>query len=424
MMKYVVYALAALGAATLVLWLYSLVAPAPEDLVPSDVVGSARENFDPLDVISAQTTSPIARRNDVEMFVNGDEIFPPMLDAIRSAQETVEFLTFVYWSGDVAEDFADALSSAARRGVHVRVLLDAIGAAKMPADLVERLEESGCEVAWYHPLDWYTVKRLNNRTHRKVLVADRRVAFTGGVGIAAEWEGDAEGPGQWRDTHFRVRGPAVRHLHAAFAENWRRATGEVLSDPIPRDSLDERGPGRATPLATSPRGRASDIGVVLWVLLARAERTVDIATPYFLPDENLVDAIAATAARGVRVRLLVPGPHLDRKVVRWASYATFDDLIDGGVEVWEYQPTMMHTKTMVVDRRWAMVGSANLDNRSMELNDELVLIVDDERLAGQLEESFDADLERSERLSRSDVQTIGPHHALLAWAGLLLREQL
>lgn len=423
MMNYVLYVLAALGAAGLIAWLYVAVVPAPEDLVPTTIVGE-RADFDPLDVISAQTTSPIARRNEIDLYVNGNEIFPPMLAAIGEAEETIEFLTFVYWTGDIAREFAEALSEASRRGVRVRVLLDAVGAVKMPDELTTMMDEAGCEIAWYHPLEWYTLQRLNNRTHRKVLVTDRRVAFTGGVGIAKEWTGDAEDPDHWRDNHFRIRGPAVRHLHAAFTENWRRATGQVMVDAIPEDSLEARGTALATPLATSPRGRASDIGVVVWLLLARAERTVDIATPYFLPDQNLVEAIAATAARGVRVRLLVPGPHMDREIVRKASLATFDDLLDGGVEVWEYQPTMMHAKTMVVDDRWSMIGSANFDNRSMELNDELVLVVDEAGIAEEITRSFEADLQRSSRLTADDLRRLPIWERLYVRAALLLREQL
>lgn len=422
-MNYVLYVLAALGAVGMVSWLYSLLVPIPADLVPDGFTGT-RAELDPLDVISAQTTSPIASRNEIEMYVNGEEIFPPMLEAIRSAETAIDFLTFVYWSGDIAREFAEALSEASERGVEVRVLLDAFGALKMPDELIDRMEAAGCHIAWYHPFEWYTLQRLNNRTHRKVLVTDRRLAFTGGVGIAEEWTGDAEDPDHWRDTHFRIRGPAVRHLHAAFADNWRRATGEVLADPIPEDSLDGRGTVLATPLATSPRGRASDIGVAVWLLLARAEEAVDIATPYFLPDQNIVDAIAATAARGVRVRLLVPGPYLDKKIIRWASYATFDDLIDGGVEVWEYQPTMMHAKTMVVDGRWSMIGSANFDNRSMELNDELVLIVDDAPLAERITASYEADLERSKQLSMDELGRRKLYQRLLVWAGLSLRQHL
>lgn len=416
-------ALAAIGAVALVSWLYSLLAPQPADQVPREIVGASGD-FDPLDVCSAQTTSPIATRNEIELFVNGEEIFPPMLEAIRGATETIEFLTFVYWTGDIAEEFADALARASRRGVEVRVLLDAIGAMKMSDDLVRELEGAGCEVAWYHPISWYHIKRLNNRTHRKVLVTDRRVAFTGGVGIAEEWTGDAEDPGHWRDNHFRVEGPAVRHIHAAFTENWRRATGSVMVDPIPEGNLAARGEAMATPLATSPRGRESDIGVLVWLLLQRARHSVDLATPYFVPDDEMVEAIAATARRGVRVRLLVPGPHLDKKVVRWASYATFGDLVDAGVEVWEFQPTMMHAKTLVADGRWSMIGSANFDNRSMELNDELVLLVDHEPLATRITTAFERDLGRSRRLSPDDVRRTWPHQRLLVGIGLTLREHL
>jgi cardiolipin synthase len=308
--------------------------------------------------------------------------------------------------------------------VKVRILLDAFGAKKMSGVLVDRLVEAGCDVAWYHPLSWYTLKRLNNRTHRKVLVVDREVGFTGGVGIAEEWTGAAEDPEHWRDNHFRVRGPAVRYLHAGFAENWRRATGEVMAHPIPTDELGGRGRARATPLATSPRGKESDIGVMYWLLLMRARETIDIATPYFVPDRDMLEAITATAERGVRVRLLVPGPHLDKKIVQWASYASFDDLIDAGVEVWEYQPTMMHVKSLVADGRWSIIGSANFDNRSFELNDELVLLVDDSRLADDVTKHFEEDLEQSRRMGREQIGRIRLYKRLLIWAALTLQEHL
>lgn len=424
MMRYLLYGLAALGALALISWLYSLLVPEPADRVPSKLVGGERSDFDPLDVLGEQTTSPITSGNQIDLLVNGEEIFPSMLEAIEGAEETVEFLTFIYWQGDVALDCADALSAAAGRGVRVRVLLDAFGAKSMSSELIDRLEAAGCEVAWYHPISWYTLKRLNNRTHRKVLVVDRKVGFTGGVGIAEEWTGTAQDPDHWRDDHFRIEGPVVRHLHAAFAENWRRATGEVLAHPIPLDSLAEAGTARATPLATSPRGRESDIGVLYWLLFQRAERSIDIATPYFVPDASMVEAIVATAGRGIRVRLLVPGPHLDKKVVQWASYASFGDLIDAGVEVWEYQPTMMHVKSVVADGRWSMIGSANFDNRSFELNDELVLLVEDTGLAERITGQFEKDLELSKRMSREEIGRIRLYKRLLIWIGLSLREHL
>lgn len=423
MMRFLLYALAIMGALAVLSWLYSLIVPEPADRVPSKLVGEEVTDFDPLDVLSAQATSPVTDRNQIELLVNGEDIFPPMLEAIEGADETVEFLTFIYWQGEIALQFADALSAAAERGVKVRILLDAFGAKKMSDVLVERLEAAGCEVAWYHPLSWYTLKRLNNRTHRKVLVVDREVGFTGGVGIAEEWTGTAQDPEHWRDNHFRVRGPVVRHLHAAFAENWRRATGEVLTHPIPTKQL-AGGRARAAPLATSPRGKESDIGVMYWLLLMRAQETIDIATPYFVPDSDMLDAITATAERGVRVRILVPGPHLDKKVVQWASYASFDDLIDAGVEVWEYQPTMMHVKSVVADGRWSVIGSANFDNRSFELNDELVLLVDDPRLAEEVTEHFEEDLEQSRRMSRAEISRIRLYKRLLIWAALTVQEHL
>ena len=430
MRRFVVRALAVVGAAWLAWSAYALVAPEAEDELPVELVrGAAADEPDLVDLMSRQLGAPITSGNRVELLVNGDEIFPPMLAAIREARESVRLLTYVYWQGDIAREFAAALREAAGRGLEVRLLLDAWGAKKMPDALVEALEEAGVDVAWFHPLAWHNVRRINQRTHRKVLVVDGEIGFTGGVGIAAEWTGDARGPDEWRDDHYRVTGPAVRYLDGAFAENWLNATGELLvtgaggeDDRVP--ALTGVDPERLLVVPTSPRGDMSPIALIYWTAFRVAERSVDIATPYFVPDPALLEALTATARRGVRVRLLLPGERNDKRLLHWASTTYYAELLDAGVELYLFEPTMTHSKAVVVDERWSLFGSPNFDNRSFELNDEIVLIGDAPTLTAQLRDAFEHDLTRSDRLRADERSTLERLLAALYHVVLVFREQL
>lgn len=398
--------LAGLGAYVLAKRLYDRVAREPADRLPTDLDSVGEEGVDLLDSVAAHACSQVLYGNRAELLVNGDEIFPAMLEAIEAARQSVEFLTYVYWTGDIADRFARALARASKRGVAVRVLLDAYGGRKMPDVLLDRMEEAGCRVAWFHPFEWYNLRRLNYRTHRKALVVDNEIGFTGGVGIAEEWSGDARDANEWRDDHFRLEGPVVQALRGAFANNWLRATGEAIApgdrgwyDPTRTDGRERPGKAVIVPLVTSPRGGVSPIAFLYWLAVKSTRSSVDIATPYFLPDDTLMEALQEAAARGVQVRLLVPGEHHDRPYVRLASYTRFDGLLDAGVAIHEFRTSMMHTKSVRVDERYSIIGSPNFDYRSFQLNDELALLVEDPDLNDALRRSFEADLKRSQQIA-------------------------
>jgi cardiolipin synthase len=348
----------------------------------------------------ALTSAPISGGNDLEVLVNGDRIFPVFLDTIRAARKTVNLETYVYWRGDIADDVADCLIEKAQEGVEVNVILDAVGAAKMEDGIVDRMREAGACVALFRPPRPYALQRLNNRTHRKLLVVDGEVGMIGGVGIAEEWTGDAQDPDHWRDTHVRVRGPVVRGRQGAFSENWLEATGDVLvgDSYLPDvEPLEDGGPMQLV------RSRATvgdtNVEALYFLAIACARETLDLTAAYFAPRPAFVDALCdAAGERGVRVRVLVPGPHIDKEVVRVAGRVEYDRLLEAGVELYEYQPTMLHAKTLCIDGVWSSVGSVNFDNRSFQANDEATLCVQSERVAAQLTDAFAADLEVSERM--------------------------
>jgi cardiolipin synthase A/B len=347
----------------------------------------------------ALTGAPISTGDDVELLINGDEIFPAFLETIAGAEQAINLLTYVYWRGEIAYAVADALAGKARDGVEVNVLLDAVGTLKMESDVVRRMQDAGVTVARFRPLKPYAIRRANNRTHRKLLVADGRVGMTGGVGIADEWTGNAHDPDHWRDTHVRVRGPIVRGLQGAFAENWLEATGDVLVGDAHLPELDEVDGGGPMQLVRSTAGVGdTDIEALYFLAIASARRTLDLTAAYFAPRPAFVEALCDAAGRGVRVRVLVPGPHIDKEFVRIAGRSVYDELLGCGVEVFEYQPTMLHAKTLVIDDAWASVGSVNFDNRSFQQNDEATLCVQSERFAGRLTRQFERDLELSERV--------------------------
>lgn len=346
------------------------------------------------------TQAPITRGNDIELLINGDRIFPCFLETIRSARESVNLLTYVYWKGDIAEEVAEAVCERARAGVTCRVLLDAVGAMKMDSDVIDRMEECGVIVRRFRPPKPYAVRRVNNRTHRKILVVDGEVGLTGGLGIADEWTGDAHDPDHWRDTHVRVRGPVVRGLMGAFAENWLEATGEVIAGEDDLPDLPPAGDGAAMQVIRSTAGVGdTNLETLYFLAIAAARESIDLTSAYFAPRPAFRTALVDAARRGVRVRVLVPGPAIDKDVVRHAGRATYGPLLEAGVRIWEYQPTMLHVKTLVVDRVWSVVGSANFDNRSFQLNDEAVLAVQDAGFAELLLESFTTDIQVSEEIT-------------------------
>lgn len=337
----------------------------------------------------------IVAGNRVVALQNGDEIFPAMLEAIRNARVSVTFETYIYWSGDIGEAFTQALSERARAGIPVHVTVDWLGSMKMERDLLERMDEAGVQLKRYRPLHWYNLSRMNNRTHRKLLVVDGRIGFTGGVGIADLWQGHATDPDHWRDSHFRIEGPAVAQLQAAFNDNWIKITGDVLNGATYFPPLQPVGDVDAHLFIASPAGGSESMHLMYLMSVAAAEHSIDLAASYFVPDELLGRAIVAARKRGVRVRILVPGPHIDSATVRIASKAEWGDLLEAGAEIHVYQRTMLHTKMLIIDRELVSVGSTNFDPRSFRLNDEASLNVYDAGFADRMTSVFEADLQEA-----------------------------
>lgn len=341
--------------------------------------------------MSALLGPPIVDGNAVTALDNGAEIFPAMLAAIDSARRTITFETYVYWNGEVGDRFAGALARKAREGVRVHVLVDWAGALKMEQATLDRMAEAGVEVEQYRPLAWYRLDRMNNRTHRKLLVVDGRLGFTGGVGIADVWDGHAQDPDHWRDMHFRVEGPVVAQMQAAFLDNWVQTTGAVLNGPDYFPPLDSAGTVAAHMFTSSSEGGSDSMRLMYLMAITSAEHTVDLASAYFVPDDIMVEALVAARERGVRVRVLVPGPHLDSELVEVSSKRVWGDLLRAGAEISVYQPTMLHTKMLIVDGRMVSVGSTNFDVRSFELNDEASLNLYDRAFAEAMTATFEAD---------------------------------
>ncbi|KQP18014.1 phosphatidylserine/phosphatidylglycerophosphate/cardiolipin synthase family protein [Pseudorhodoferax sp. Leaf267] len=354
---------------------------------------------------------PILEGNRFEALHNGDQIFPPMLAAIRAAQHSITFETYIYWSGDVGRDFADALAERARQGVPVHVLLDWVGSAKIDEKFLEEMEAAGVHIRKFHKPVWYDLARLNNRTHRKLLVVDGRIGFTGGVGIAPEWTGNAQDPGHWRDSHFKVEGPVVAQMQAVFMDNWIKASGQVLHGARYFPALPAVGEGRAQVFSSSPSGGSESMHLMYLLSIAAASKTIDLSSAYFVPDDLTVQALVAAMRRGVRLRIITPGPIIDAQTVRAASRASWGPLLEAGAQISEYQPTMFHCKIFVVDGLLVSVGSTNFDNRSFRLNDESNLNIYDARFAAEQTQQFEADLRNAQRIT------------LQAWQERPLREK-
>jgi cardiolipin synthase len=346
---------------------------------------------------SALPGASMTSGNRLELLENGDAIFPAMLAAISSARKTVSFEAYIFWSDEVGTRFRDALAERAAHGVGVRVLLDAIGSPgrHMNASDVEILRHAGCQVEFFHSMKPWMLWVFNHRNHRRVLVVDGALGFTGGVGFADPWRGNADSKGHWRDTQVLVEGPAVRGLQRAFQENWSEVTGEALVGEEFFPALPQAGTSAVAVVPSSPLAPMSGAGRVYAISLAAAAKEIWIANSYFLPDDATANLLVAAVKRGVDVRVIVPSDDQnDVPATKAAGRSSFGPLLAGGVKIFEYQPTMFHLKTMVVDGVFSTVGSANFDDRSFHLNEEINLFVYDGVFAGQMKESYRRDLSR------------------------------
>ena len=337
--------------------------------------------------------------NAVTELLNGDQIFPPMLAAIQGAKKSITFETYIYWSGDIGKQFADALSERARAGVRVHVLLDWVGSANMDESYLTEMKEAGVQIEKFHKPHWYNLARLNNRTHRKLLVVDGQAGFTGGVGIAPHWMGNAQDPDHWRDSHYLVRGPVVAQMQATFLDNWLKVTGKVLHGALYFPPIAPAGAQKAQMFSSSPSSGSESMQLMYHLAITAAERSIDLSVAYFVPDELTQKHLMDALARGVRVRFITPGEHTDTDTVKAASRATWGPLLQAGALIYEYQPTMYHCKVMIVDQLLVSVGSTNFDNRSFRLNDEANLNVYDAAFAKRQTEVFEDDLKRSRRVT-------------------------
>jgi cardiolipin synthase len=384
--------------------------------------GEDLEGF--LRAIHGAAAQMVMEGNSAVVYQNGDAIFPPMLDAIRTARETIHLATYIYWAGEIPHAFTEALAEAALRGVVVRVVLDSEGAEFIPKKMVKRMTDAGCTVAWFRRAQWFDWTKYNRRSHRRLLIVDGTVGFTGGVGIADEWSGNGDGPRHWRDTHVRLEGPVVSALQAGFADNWNQCTRELLLAGRDYPILSHAGTLRVAPIMSTPANGASAAQRTYAACIATASRVLHITNAYFVPTPAFVDALCSATRRGVDVKIIVPGPYHDQPVVRRASRHTWAKLLASGVEIHEFQPTMIHAKAMIVDDAMQLVGSINFDPRSFALNAEFAVLLVDERIAADAEAVFAADLARSRRVTKEDIASRGILNRALDGLFYWLRAQL
>ncbi len=352
-----------------------------------------------LDSVVGLTGIAFLEGNQVVLLNNGDEFYPSMLHAIGEARESITIEAYIYWAGAIGVQFAHALAAKARQGVTVKILLDAVGSSSIGTEILETLEAGGCQLAWFNPIKWYSIGQFNYRTHRKSLIVDGRIGFTGGAGIADHWAGHAQDPAHWRDMQIRIEGPGVMPLQTGFARNWQQTTGELVSGPAYFPPPEAAGRVPLHTVLSSPSTGASAARTLYYFAIVCARRSIHIANPYFVPDQTAIDALVDAARRGVRVTILVSGRHNDNFVARRNSVRLFGDLLAAGVEIFEYNRTMLHHKTMVVDGAWGTIGTTNFDNRSFAFNEESNVSFVDRRLVGELEEAFERDRSASDRLT-------------------------
>jgi cardiolipin synthase len=361
--------------------------------------------------------------NRVTALQNGDQIFPAMLNAIRGARESITFETYIYWSGDIGRQFSDALCERALAGVKVHVLLDWLGAEKINGKYLTDMKAAGVEVERYHPLRWYNLSRLNNRTHRKLLVVDGRIGFTGGVGIADAWSGDGTAVDHWRDSHYMIEGPAVAQMQAAFGDNWMKTRAQVLFGSAYYPELAQIGRSRAQVFKSSRDEGSESVRLMYLLSVASAARSIRLQAAYFVPDDLAIETLVAARKRGVKIEIIVPGPNTDSDIVQGASRSRWGALLDAGVLMYEYQPSLYHCKVLIVDDVWVSVGSTNFDNRSFRLNDEANLNIYDTVFAAEQIAVFDNDKSACRRMTRADFKGRSIFGKIFDEVAGLLRQQ-
>ena len=378
-----------------------------------------------LTTMAGSTGIPFFEGNAIAILNNGDEFYPAMLKGIAQAQCSVTIEAYIYWAGEIGRRFAEALAARASAGVCVKILLDAVGSSTIGDEILEILEKGNCQLAWYNPVRPYSIGRFNNRTHRKSLIIDGRLAFTGGAGIADHWLGCAQDHEHWRDIQIRIEGPAVMPLQTGFAHNWMQATGELITGfefyPAPEAPV---GDLAVQTILSSPETGASTARTFYYLSIAAARRTIDIANPYFVPDQGAIDLLIAARRRGVKVRVMVAGIHNDNWIARQNSVRLYGPLLRAGIEIYEYNHTMLHQKTMVVDGVWATVGTTNFDSRSFAHNEENNICVCDSTIAKALDAIFVADIDGCDRITLKQWRNRPLLHKLLQNAASLLQEQV
>jgi cardiolipin synthase len=398
---------------------------APREYAPTYGLDHEVAVGDPLfiETIVGLTGASVTHGNRLTVLQNGDAFYPAMLDAIRRAEASVTIEAYIYWHGDIGLEFARALAERAHAGVEVKILLDAVGSASIGREILTTLEEGGCQLAWYNPLRWRTLGHINYRTHRKTLLVDGMVGFTGGAGIADHWRGRAEDPDHWRDTQLQIEGPAVVPLQTGFAQNWLQTTGEVVSGPRFFPAVPISGETAAHTMLSSPSTGASAARLLHYVSIASARHDVIIANPYFVPDQAALDAFADAHRRGVRIRIMVAGIHNDMWLARQNSVRLYGRILRAGAEVYEFSRTMLHQKTMVIDGQWATIGTTNFDNRSFSFNEESNVSFAEPRLVAELVRAFEEDLQSCERVTLDAWRRRGWHRRGMEIVASFLKEQ-
>jgi cardiolipin synthase len=374
--------------------------------------------------IAGATNTPILSGNRIDILNNGDEFYPSMLEAIDQAKHSITIEAYIYWAGNIGLRFAEAMAAKARSGVQVKILLDAIGSSTIGDNILNILKAGGCQVAWYHPIHWYTFDRANNRTHRKSLIVDGRIAYTGGAGIADQWLGDAEDADHWRDIQIRIEGPAVIPFQSGFASNWLETTGELISGQIYYPQPEKAGLLAAQSILSSPEMGSSTMRIMHYLSIVCARKSIYIANSYFIPDKQAIEILVAAKKRGVDVKIMVTGIHNDNVLARDNSVRLYGDLLEAGIEIYEFNRTMLHQKYMVCDGIWSTIGTTNFNNRSFALNDESNVSVYNRAFAAKWEEIFRTDLASCNKIELKEWHKRGLFIRCREWLSSLLRWQV